>query len=179
MAPKKQKQMEGEVFYPSEQVVAQAIAKDWDSMSEKALKDPQAFWAAEAEELEWYKKWDTVLDDSNKPFFKWFVGAKTNIVHNAIDRHLKTYRKNKLALIWESEDGKDHRTYSYFAMNREVSRFANIIKAMGIVKGDRVTIYMGRIPEIVFAMLACAKIGAIHDRAQKGRGRGAQALSVC
>jgi acetyl-CoA synthetase len=159
----KNKEMEGEVYYPSEQVVAQANAKDWDAMAEKALKYPQAFWAAEAEELEWYKKWDSVLDDSNKPFFKWFVGAKTNIVHNAIDRHLKTYRKNKLALIWESEDGKDHRTFSYFAMNREVSRMANIIKAMGVVKGDRVTIYMGRIPEIVFAMLACAKIGAIHS----------------
>ena len=159
----KKKEMEGEVYYPSEQVVAQANAKDWDAMAEKALKDPQAFWEAEANELEWYKKWDKVLDDSNKPFFKWFVGAKTNIVHNAIDRHLKTHRKNKLALIWESEDGKDHRTFSYFAMNREVSRMANIIKAMGVKKGERVTIYMGRIPEIVFAMLACAKIGAIHS----------------
>ena len=163
MATKKQKAMEGEVYYPSDEVVAQANAKDWDAMAEKALKDPQAFWAAEAEELEWYQKWDKVLDDSNKPFFKWFVGAKTNIVHNAIDRHLKTHRKNKLALIWESEDGKDHRTFSYFAMNREVSRMANIIKAMGVKKGDRVTIYMGRIPEIAFAMLACAKIGAIHS----------------
>jgi len=159
----KNKHMEGEVYYPSEQVVAQANAKDWDAMAEKALKDPQAFWAAEAEELEWYKKWDKVLDDSNKPFFKWFVGAQTNIIHNAIDRHLKTHRKNKLALIWESEDGKDERTFSYYSMNREVSRMANIIKAMGVTKGDRVTIYMGRIPEIAFAMLACAKIGAIHS----------------
>lgn len=155
--------MEGDVYYPSDEIVAQANARDWDAMAASALKDPQAFWEAEANELEWYKKWDKVLDDSNKPFFKWFVGAKTNIVHNAIDRHLKTHRKNKLALIWESEDGTDHRTYSYFAMNREVSRFANIIKAMGITKGDRVTIYMGRIPEIMFAMLACAKIGAIHS----------------
>jgi acetyl-CoA synthetase len=160
---KKQKEMEGEVYYPSDEVVARANAKDWDAMAEKALKDPQAFWEAEANELEWFEKWDKVLDDSNKPFFKWFVGAKTNIVHNAIDRHLKTHRKNKLALIWESEDGKDYRSFSYFSMNREVSRFANIIKAMGIKKGDRVTIYMGRIPEIVFAMLACAKIGAIHS----------------
>jgi len=157
------KEMEGEVYYPSDEVVAQANAKDWDAMAEKALKDPVAFWEAEANELEWYQKWDKVLDDSNKPFFKWFVGAKTNIVHNAIDRHLKTHRKNKLALIWESEDGTDHRSYSYFSMNREVSRMANIIKAMGVSKGDRVTIYMGRIPEIAFAMLACAKIGAIHS----------------
>ena len=159
----KQKELDGEVFYPSETVIEQARLKDWDEMAEKARKDPQAFWAAEAEELEWFKKWDKVLDDSKKPFFKWFVGAKTNIVHNAIDRHLNSYRKNKLALIWESEDGKLERTFSYHALNREVSRFANIIKAMGIVKGDRVTIYMGRIPEIMFAMLACAKIGAIHS----------------
>ncbi|GJQ37500.1 MAG: acetyl-coenzyme A synthetase [Anaerolineaceae bacterium] len=159
----KKKEMEGEVYYPSEQVVAQAHVKDWEAMAEKADKDLEGFWAAEASELEWYKKWDKVLDDSKNPFFKWFTGAKVNIVHNAIDRHLKTYRKNKLALIWESEDGKEHLTYSYFAMNREVSRMANIIKAMGVRKGDRVTIYMGRVPEIVFAMLACAKIGAVHS----------------
>ena len=97
----KKKQMEGDVYYPSDEVVAQANAQDWDAMAEKALKDPQAFWEAEANELEWFEKWEKVLDDSNKPFFKWFVGAKTNIVHNAIDRHLKTHRKNKLALIWE------------------------------------------------------------------------------
>jgi acetyl-CoA synthetase len=153
----------GEVFYPSDTVIADARLKDWDAMAEKARRDPQGFWAAEAEELEWFQKWDKVLDDSKKPFFKWFVGGKVNIVHNAIDRHLKTFRKNKLALIWESEDGKLHQTYSYYAMNREVSRMANIIKAMGVRKGDRVTIYMGRIPEIIFAMLACAKIGAIHS----------------
>ncbi len=159
----KPKEMVGEVYYPSEEVIAQARVKDWDALAEKAQKDPQAFWAAEAEELEWFQKWDKILDDSKKPFFKWFTGAKTNIVHNAIDRHLKTYRKNKLALIWESEDGKTDRTFSYYSMNREVSRMANIIKAMGIQKGERVTIYMGRVPEIVFAMLACAKIGAIHS----------------
>ena len=155
--------MEGEVYYPSEEVVSQAILKDWDALAEKARKDLQGFWADEANELDWFQKWDKVLDDSNKPFFKWFVGARTNIVHNAIDRHLKTHRKNQLALIWESEDGKLERTFSYYAMNREVSRMANIIKSMGIQKGERVTIYMGRVPEIVFAMLACAKIGAIHS----------------
>ena len=159
----KPQEMEGEVYYPSEQVVAEARLKDWDALAEKAGKDLQGFWGDEASELDWFKKWDKVLDDSNKPFFKWFVGGKTNIVHNAIDRHLKTHRKNQLALIWESEDGKLERTFSYYAMNREVSRMANIIKSMGIQKGERVTIYMGRVPEIVFAMLACAKIGAIHS----------------
>ncbi|MCL4260757.1 MAG: acetate--CoA ligase, partial [Anaerolineales bacterium] len=157
------KELEGEVFYPSEQVVAQARVKDWDALAKKADKDFTGFWADEASELEWFKKWDKVLDDSNKPFYKWFAGGKVNIVHNCIDRHLKTHRKNQLALIWESEDGKETRSFSYFAMNREVTRMANIIKAMGVRKGDRVTIYMGRIPEIAFAMLACAKIGAVHS----------------
>jgi acetyl-CoA synthetase len=159
----KSKDMQGEVFFASDEVAASARLKDWDDLAEKSLADPEAFWAAEAGELEWFKDWDGVLDDSEKPFFKWFVGGKVNIVHNAIDRHLHTYRKNKLALIWESEDGKENQTFSYYAMNREVSRMANIIKAMGVGKGDRVTIYLGRIPEIVFAMLACAKIGAIHS----------------
>lgn len=155
--------LEGEVYYPSDEVIAQAHVKDWDALAERARTDLQGFWAERADELEWFQKWDKVLDDSNKPFYKWYVGGKVNIVHNCIDRHLKTWRKNKLALIWESEDGKDHRTYSYYAMNREVNRMANIIKSMGIQKGDRVTIYLPRIPEIVFAMLACAKIGAVHS----------------
>ncbi len=163
MPAKSTKKLSGEVYYPSQDVIEQARLKDWDTLAEKASQDYRGFWEAEANELEWVQKWDKVLDDSNKPFFKWFVGAKTNIVHNAVDRHLKTHRKNQLALIWESEDGKLERTFSYYAMNREVSRMANIIKSMGVNKGDRVTIYMGRVPEIVFAMLACAKIGAIHS----------------
>ena len=154
---------EVEMIYPSEEVRAQAVLQDWERTAAFARDDLQGFWRKEAEELEWFKPWDQVLDDSNKPFFKWFTGAKVNIAHNAVDRHLKTYRKNKLALIWESEDGKFDRTFSYYSLNREVCRMANIIKAMGIVRGDRVTIYMVRVPEIVFAMLACAKIGAIHS----------------
>jgi len=160
---KTEPKLEGDVYYPSDDVVAQAVVQNWEEMAEFALKDLEGFWAERAEELEWFEKWDKVLDDSNKPFFKWFVGGKTNIVHNAVDRHVKTWRKNKLALIWVSEDGKEERTYSYYSLNREVNRFANIIKAMGVTKGDRVTIYLPRIPEIVFAMLACAKIGAIHS----------------
>ncbi|MBI5293440.1 MAG: acetate--CoA ligase [Chloroflexi bacterium] len=161
--PNPKPKLEGEVYYPSEAVKAQANVPDWEAMAEHARHDLQGFWAERAEELEWFQKWDKVLDDSNKPFFKWFVGGKTNIVHNAIDRHLNTARKNKLALIWESEKGDQQRTFSYFSLNREVSRFANIIKAMGVQKGDRVTIYLPRIPEISFAMLACAKIGAVHS----------------
>jgi len=161
--PKDKPKLEGDVFFPSNDVIAQANVLDWDEMAQFALKNLEDFWADRAEELEWFQRWNKVLDDSNKPFFKWFVGGKTNIVHNAVDRHLKTWRKNKLALIWVSEDGKEERTFSYYSLNRDVNRFANIIKAMGVTKGDRVTIYLPRIPEIVFAMLACAKIGAIHS----------------
>ena len=154
--------LEGEVYYPSDQVVAGARLKDWESMANLAANDLEAFWAREAEELEWYRKWDRVLDDSKKPFFQWFSGAQCNIVHNCLDRHQATYRKNKLALVWVGEPG-DVRTYSYFALNREVCQFANVLKSMGVHQGDRVTIYLPRIPEIIIAMLACAKIGAIHS----------------
>jgi acetyl-CoA synthetase len=156
------KQLDGEVFYPSEEVIQQAVLKNWDDLAKSAAENLEEFWAREAEELEWYRKWEKVLDDSDKPFFKWYTGAKTNIVLNAVDRHQKTYRKNKLALIWVGEDAKV-RTMSYFALNREVSQFGNVLRAMGMKKGDRVTIYMPRIPEIIIAMLACAKIGAVHS----------------
>lgn len=155
--------LSGEVYYPAPQVIEQARLKDWDALTELAERDLEGFWAKEAAELEWFQTWERVLDDSNAPFFKWFVGGKINIVHNCVDRHLKSYRRNKLALIWTSESDQQERTFSYYALNREVCRMANIIKAMGVTKGDRVTIYMPRIPETIFAMLACAKIGAIHS----------------
>ena len=97
-----------------------------------------------------------MLDDSNKPFFKWFVGGKTNMALNALDRHVTTWRRNKLAIIWEGEDGKQL-TLSYWRLWQEVNKFANVLRGMGVKKGDRVTIYMGRVPEIAIAMLACAK----------------------
>ena len=157
-----QKEYEGEVYFPSDEVVKNANVKDYDAWYQQSIEAPEGFWAERANELEWFKKWDKVLDDSNAPFYKWFVGAKTNIVHNAIDRHLTNSHRNKLALIWEGEPG-DVRTFSYHALNREVSKMANILKSMGVQKGDIVTIYMPRIPEQVFAMLACAKIGAAHS----------------
>ena len=136
---------------------------DAEALRASAAADPVAFWEAEANELEWYQPWEKVLDDSQAPFYRWFVGAKTNIVHNAIDRHVHGPYKNKLALIWVGEDISEYRTYSYFSLDREVTRMANVIKAMGVRKGDKVTIYLPRIPEVVFAMLACAKIGAVHS----------------
>lgn len=152
-----------EWFHPSEDIVEAAHIKDYEALYAEAQADPVAFWEKRAESsLEWYQKWDKVLDDSNAPFYKWFVGAKTNIIHNAIDRHVKTWRRNKVALIWEGEPG-DKRTFSYWRLNQEVCKFASVLRSMGVKKGDTVTIYMGRVPEIIFAMLACAKIGAMHS----------------
>lgn len=151
-----------EMVYPGAQVIEQANVKEYDTLYKYSVENREAFWAEQADNLEWYEKWDTVLDDRDAPFYKWFVGGKTNIIHNVIDRHLKTWRRNKLAIIWEGEPG-DLRTFSYHALNREVCKFANILRSMGVKKGEIVTIYMPQIPELVFAMLACAKIGAAHS----------------
>jgi acetyl-CoA synthetase len=156
-----EQKLSGEVFYPTNEVKNHANAK-CDELYSFAAKDNLAFWAQEAENLHWFKKWDKVLDDSNKPFYKWFTGGKTNICYNCLDVHVKTYRRNKLAFIWEGENG-DFRALSYFALKRETSKFANVLKSLGVGKGDRVTIYMGRVPEIIIAMLACARIGAVHS----------------
>ncbi len=154
-------ELEGDVVYPSDEVVANARVTDHNALLASAKADPQGFWAKEAGELEWFEPWDKVLDDSGAPFYQWFTGAKVNIVHNCLDRHLTGPNRNKLALIWQSEDGSEHRTFSYYSLNRQVTMMANVIKAMGVQKGDRVTIYLPRIPEVFFAMLACAKIGAV------------------
>ena len=157
------KKLTGEVFYPSEEIIKNSNVKDWNKLEKFATDNYEAFWEKEANELEWFQKWDKVLDDSNKPFYKWFTGAKTNIVYNCLDRHLKTYRKNKVALMWEGEKSGDTKVFSYFALHREVCKFANVLKSLGIQKGDRVTLYMGRIPELVIGMLACARLGAVHS----------------
>jgi len=154
--------LHGDVYYPSDEVVKQANVPDWEALAKKASKDPEGFWAEEAEKFQWFQKWDQVLDDSNPPFYKWFTGGKTNLAYNCLDVHVKNSNRNKLALIWEGENG-EKKTFSYYALFRETCKFANILRALGIEKGDRVTIYMGPIPETVMAMLACARIGAIHS----------------
>ena len=151
-----------EIYSPSPKIVAEANIRDYEEMAQAATDDLEGFWGEQAEQFVWFQRWEKVLDDSDKPFFKWFVGGKTNIVYNCLDRHVETWRRNKLALIWESEQG-EVRTFSYHALNREVCRFANVLRSMGVSKGDRVTIYMGRVPELPIAMLACAKIGAVHS----------------
>jgi acetyl-CoA synthetase len=154
--------LSSDLYFPSEAVLQQANVTEYDQQYRFSLENREEFWAQQAEKLHWFKKWDKVLDDSNPPFFKWFTGGRTNIVYNALDRHQLTATRNKLALIWEGEPG-DVRTFSYHALNREVSHFANILKSMGVKRGDVVTIYMPQIPEQIFAMLACAKIGAAHS----------------
>ena len=151
------------LYTPTPETVAASNVPDYLQVREAALDDPISFWDARAQELiDWIEPYHTVLDDSNAPFYKWFVGGKTNIVHNALDRHQHTATRNKLALIWISEQGEQH-TFSYYHLSRRVSMFANVLKSMGVKKGDTVTIYMGRVPELPIAMLACAKIGAVHS----------------
>ena len=136
--------------------------EEYQQLCDRAKADPQKFWAELADqELHWFQKWDTVLD-WQPPFAKWFVGGKTNISYNCLDRHLTTWRKNKAALIWEGEPG-DSRTLTYAQLHREVCQFANALKQLGVEKGDRVGIYMPMIPEAAIAMLACARIGAAHS----------------
>jgi acetyl-CoA synthetase len=156
-----EKKLTGEVYYPTKEIMEYAHAK-CETLYKNAGEDFLGFWEKEAENLHWFTKWDKVLDDSKKPFYKWFTNAKTNIAYNCLDVHVKTARRNKLALMWEGENG-EFRSYSYFKLHRETCRFANVLKSLGVKKGDRVTLYMGRIPELVMGMLACARIGAIHS----------------
>jgi acetyl-CoA synthetase len=156
-----EKKLTGDVYHPTEEVIKHANAK-CEELYSFAESDYEGFWAKEAEQLHWFQKWNKVLDDSKKPFFKWFTEGKTNICYNCLDVHLDSARRNKLALIWEGERG-EFKSYSYFALHRDVNKFANVLKSLGVHKGDRVTIYMGRVPELAIAMLACARIGAIHS----------------
>lgn len=155
---------EERVFRPLPQMLSQAnvTPQRLKAAREAAEKDYLGYWEEAAEELDWFKKWETVLDDSEAPFFKWFPGAKCNIVYNALDRHIETANKNKLALIWEGEPG-DTRKLTYYELYRAVNRFANALRTLGISRGDRVIIYMPPLPETVIAMLAVAKIGAVHS----------------
>ncbi len=155
---------EKRLFHPSAEFSQNAHIKsleEYQQLYDRAKADPQKFWAELAEqELEWFQKWDTALD-WQPPFAKWFVNGKINISYNCLDRHLKTWRKNKAALIWEGEPG-DTRTLTYAQLHREVCQIANVLKQLGVEKGDRVGIYMPMIPEAAIAMLACARIGAPH-----------------
>jgi acetyl-CoA synthetase len=149
---------ENRTFAPSKEFAKNAHA---NKPAQCKPKNRLKFWEDFAKELSWSKKWTKVLD-WNLPFAKWFVGGKTNMAANCIDRHLTTDRRNKAAILWEGEPGEE-RTLTYQQLHREVCRFANGLKSLGIKKGDRVTLYMPMIPELAIAMLACARIGAPHS----------------
>ena len=151
---------EKEQYPPSAAFKKDAWIKN-DSLYKQAAKDPNAFWARMAGELDWIRPWAKVLD-WKPPFAKWFFGGKINVSANCLDRHLAGAGRNKAAIIWEGEPG-DRRVLTYHDLWRDVSRFANALKGLGVKRGDRVTIYMPMIPELPVAMLACARIGAVHS----------------
>jgi acetyl-CoA synthetase len=157
---------EERVFAPPKELSERAYIKSIEEYREihrRSIEDPEGFWGEKAEQLDWYKKWDRVLvEDFREAEHEWFVGGKLNVSYNCLDRHLKTWRKNKAALIWEG-DGGESTTLTYQELYHEVCKFANVLKKHGVKKGDRVSIYLPMIPELPIAMLACARIGAIHS----------------
>lgn len=158
---------EKRTFPPSDEFRSKAhigSLADYEALYKRAAEDTEGFWAEMAEsQLTWFKKWDRVLEwDFMKPEVKWFIGGKINACYNCLDRFMHTPTQNKAAIIWESDSG-EYRTFTYQQLYREVNRFANVLKRFNVGKGDRVTIYMPMIPELVVAMLACARIGAIHS----------------
>jgi acetyl-CoA synthetase len=150
---------ETRTFPPPPDFASRASLKD-PAIYEEARRDPEAFWAKRAEQVHWFRKWDKVCE-WEPPFHKWFLGGKLNASYNCLDRHLTTWRRNKAALIWEGEPGGE-RVLTYADMHREVSKFANVLKQLGVARGDRVALYLPLIPELAIAMLACARIGAPH-----------------
>ncbi|HEV3214730.1 MAG TPA: acetate--CoA ligase [Vicinamibacterales bacterium] len=151
---------EDRVFPPPASFREKAIVRD-ASPYEEAERDFEGFWAKFAGELEWSRKWDTVLE-WNPPHARWFAGGTLNASVNCVDRHVRTARRNKAAIVWEGEPG-DRRTLTYFDLFRQVSAFANVLKSLGVKRGDRVAIYMSLVPELAVAMLGCARIGAAHS----------------
>ena len=154
---------ENRVFKPRQEFSKQAHIpnfEEYKKLYEFAQKNPDSYWADRAEQLAWFQKWDCVLE-WDPPDAKWFVGGKLNISYNCLDRHLKT-KATKPAILWEGEPG-DRRTLTYAELHQEVSRFSNVLKNLGLKKGDRVIIYMPMVPELSVAMLACARVGLIHS----------------
>jgi acetyl-CoA synthetase len=157
---------EKRVFNPPKEFSEKAYIKSMDEYKkiyQASIKDPVKFWGEMAEQLDWYKKWNKVfIEDFKEGKHEWFVGGKLNVSYNCLDRHINTFRKNKAALVWEGDIG-DSKVLTYQQLYREVCKFANVLKKHGVKKGDRVSIYLPMILELPIAMLACARIGAIHS----------------
>ena len=157
---------ESRTYPPSAKTKAAAHIKDYDTEYKKSIADPEGFWSNVAKELDWFTPWGKVLE-WNYPFAKWFVGATCNISYNCLDRHVRNGRKNKVAVIWVGENDAE-RVFTYGQLYREVNRCANTLTKLGLKKGDRVTIYLPKVPEQIVAMLACARIGVIHSVVYSG-----------
>lgn len=161
------KPIEDEVFMPPESIKMKAYIRSMDEywkIYKRSIEDPEGFWGELADQLDWYKRWDKVLEyDFGKPEVKWFINGKLNVSYNCLDRHLNSWRSNKVALIWQGEPLEENRIFTYQQLHYHVNKFANVLKKFGVKKGDRVSIYLPMIPELPIAMLACARIGAIHS----------------
>ena len=156
---------ENRKFSPVPHFVNQAKIAGMDAYKEqykKSIENPSKYWSSVANELHWFKPWEKVLDESNAPFYQWFTNAKTNISYNCLDRQVELGKGDKVAFYWEGEPG-DKKAFTYKELLEEVCRFANVLKSFGVKKGDRIALYLPMIPELVFAVLACARIGAVHS----------------
>src|SRR6201996_8243030 len=155
---------EHRVFPPPAEFAAQAHVRsleEYETLYRRSIQDPESFWAEAASELHWFTPWTRVLD-WQPPSARWFVSGKTNLCYNCVDRHALGGKKDKVAILWEGEPGET-RTLTYGELYLEVQRFANVLKGLGVRKGDRVAVYMGMTPELAIALLACARIGAVHS----------------
>ena len=153
--------MEVETFDPPAQFREQALIRDPDIYAQ-ANADPEAYWAARARELHWHRPFTKVLDDSNPPFFKWFADGELNVSYNCVDRHVEAGHGDRVAYHWHGEEG-EARAITYADLHRDVQRLASGLKDLGVAKGDVVAIFLPMIPEVVVAMLACARLGALHN----------------
>ena len=136
---------------------------DFQIAVDRSLRDPESFWGEAAEQVHWYRKWDKVLDESNKPFYRWFTGGEVNTCYNALDLHVENGRGEQTALIYDSPVTDQIKSFTYRELRDKVALFAGVLAAQGVGKGDRVIIYMPMVPEAVVAMLACARLGAVHS----------------
>ena len=162
---------EKRIFKPNVETVERAHVKNWETEIEKG-KDFEKYWEEKAEELDWFQRWDQVLDESNKPFYKWFVNGKINLAYNAVDRWINTEKRNQVAILYVNERG-DEKKLTYYELYREVNKVANGLKNLGVKKGETVSMYLPMCPELLISMLACNKIGAVHSVVYSGLSVGA------
>lgn len=159
--------MDEQIIYPPDAVKLRATIRsleEYQKIYNRSIEDPEGFWAELAEQLSWYKRWNKVLEyNFEQPEVRWFINGKLNVSYNCLDRHLNTWRNNKVALIWQGEPLEENRIFTYQQLHYHVNKFANVLRKFGVKKGDRVSIYLPMIPELPIAMLACARIGAIHS----------------